>query len=230
MTGSITNTSCHRNSRRMTLRSLALPAPLLGLNSAGILLAFTVLLRWGHVLTTFRGYQWVGEKAGRTTHLRTPSALVVGQGLGTPHHEKKRNFATRPELGVVRMFLKDEGLPELQNPLGQPLAIGSRGASQHPRFRITGLPPLGFARGIGTRTSTGLRPLNRPKTRNLLSLEPCFSCLAWMCSLSTSLAETEKLWSQLPSMEHKGCVPMGKVDRNLATERVDNKTRSEEGE
>ncbi|CAE7504568.1 unnamed protein product [Symbiodinium natans] len=27
-----------------------------------ILLAFTVLLRWGHVLTTFRGYQWVGEK------------------------------------------------------------------------------------------------------------------------------------------------------------------------
>ncbi|OLP87539.1 hypothetical protein AK812_SmicGene31227 [Symbiodinium microadriaticum] len=27
-----------------------------------ILLAVTVLLRWAHVLTTFRGYQWVGEK------------------------------------------------------------------------------------------------------------------------------------------------------------------------
>ena len=28
----------------------------------GILLAITVLFRWGDVLTTFRGYQWVGEK------------------------------------------------------------------------------------------------------------------------------------------------------------------------
>ena len=29
----------------------------------GVLLAVTALLRWGDVLTTFRGYQWVGEKA-----------------------------------------------------------------------------------------------------------------------------------------------------------------------
>lgn len=29
----------------------------------GVLLAVTALFRWGDVLTTFRGYQWVGEKA-----------------------------------------------------------------------------------------------------------------------------------------------------------------------